>query len=156
MLRAGHPVGVITGGGCGAARTQEPHLADRFFARRRCPQWTWQGAGTPAQGPDGVEKGFAGAAWQTVWQQRAEAGVLCPPKRHSLRPGPRRRRRWLGCGRSSRPSTPSSTTPSDWTESARMTSVACRPAGRPRSRCIISASWCMHNAAGLGGLLRIC
>ena len=54
----------------------------------------WQGADPPAQGPYVVAKGFEGVAWQTVWQQHYGAVVLCPLKRHSQRPGPKRLRRW--------------------------------------------------------------
>jgi hypothetical protein len=95
LLLAVNPVGVITGFGCGPASTKDQPLADTFFARRQHPQSQWQGAGAPAQGPYGVDKGFEGAALQTAWRQHYGATVLCPPKRHSRRPWPKRLRRWL-------------------------------------------------------------
>src|SRR5262245_24313763 len=95
MILAVNPVGVITGFGFGAASTKDQPLADTFFALRRYPQPQWQGAGAPAQGPYVVDKGFEGAAWQTTWQQRYGATVICPPKRNSTRPWPKRLRRWL-------------------------------------------------------------
>ena len=95
LLLAVHPVGVITGCGSGAARTQEQPLADTFFALRRSPQPQWQGAGAPAQGPYVVDKGVEGRAWQTAWRQHYGATVIYPPKRQSPRPWPKRLRRWL-------------------------------------------------------------
>jgi hypothetical protein len=95
LLLAVNPVGVITGFGFGPASTKDQPLANTFFALRRFPQGAWQGAGAPAQGPYVVDKGFEGVAWQTVWQQRYGAVVLCPPKRNSTRPWPKRLRRWL-------------------------------------------------------------
>jgi hypothetical protein len=95
LLRAVNPVGVITGFGFGPANTKDQPLADTFFALRRFPQGAWHGAGAPAQGPYVGDKGFEGVAWQTVWQQRYGAVVLCPPQRNSTRPWPKRLRRWL-------------------------------------------------------------
>jgi hypothetical protein len=95
MILAVNPLGVITGFGLGAASTKDQPLADTFFALRRYPQAAWQGAGTPAQGPYVVDKGFEGVAWHTVWQQHYGAAVICPPKRNSARPWPKRLRRWL-------------------------------------------------------------
>jgi hypothetical protein len=45
VIWAVHPVGVITGGGVGAASTKDQPRADTFFALRRHPQPQWQGAG---------------------------------------------------------------------------------------------------------------
>jgi hypothetical protein len=42
-----------------------------------------------------VDKGFEGGAWQTAWQQHDGVTVICPPKRNSTRPWPKRLRRWL-------------------------------------------------------------
>lgn len=95
VIVAVNPVGVITGFGVGAASTKEQPLADTVFARRRHPQPQWHGAGAPAQGPDGVDKGFEGAAWQRAWRQHYGAAVLGPPKRPSTQPWPQRLRRWL-------------------------------------------------------------
>jgi hypothetical protein len=69
LLLAVHPVGVLTGLGFGAASTKAHPLADTVFALRRYPQPAWQGAGVPAQGPYGVDKGCEGAAWHTAWPQ---------------------------------------------------------------------------------------
>jgi hypothetical protein len=95
LILAVNPVGGITGLGCGAASTKEQLLADPWFARRRYPQPQWPGAGAPAPGPYVVAKGFEGVAGQTVWQHVYGATVLCPPKRQSTRPWPKRLRRWL-------------------------------------------------------------
>jgi Transposase DDE domain len=95
MMLAVNPLGVITGFGLGAASTKDQPLADTFFALRRHPQPQWLGAGAPAQGPYVVDKGFEGAAWQTAWRQHYGAAILCPPKRNSTRPWPKRLRRWL-------------------------------------------------------------
>jgi hypothetical protein len=95
LLVAVNPVGVITGFGFGAARTQEQSLADTFFALRRFPQPQWQGAGAPGHGPSVVDKGFEGAACQAGWCQHSGVSVLWPPKRNSRRPWPKQLRRWL-------------------------------------------------------------
>jgi hypothetical protein len=92
-LLAVSPVGVITG--FGAASPKDQLLADTFFALRRFPQPQWSGAGAPAQGPYVVDKGFAGAADHTAWAQQYGVRGICPPKRNSTRPWPKRLRRWL-------------------------------------------------------------
>lgn len=95
MILAVNPVGVITGVGFGAASTKDQPLADTFFALRRHPQPLWHGAGAPAQGPYGGDKGFEGGALQRAWRQDYGAAILCPPKRNSTRPWPKHLRRWL-------------------------------------------------------------
>lgn len=95
LLLAVSPVGIITGFGLGPASTQEQLLADTLFALRRSPQPQWRGAGAPAQGPYVVDKGFAGGPEHTIWAQQYGTRVICPPKRNSTRPWPKRLRRWL-------------------------------------------------------------
>jgi hypothetical protein len=51
--------------------------------------------GTPACGPYGVDKGCEGQANQQTWWKSYVAQVLCPPKRNSRAPWPKRLRRWL-------------------------------------------------------------
>jgi len=87
------PGGVITGFGFGPARTKAQGVAETFFVLRRCPPPQGRGAGAPAQGPSVVDKGFAGASQHLAWSQPYGARVICPPKRHSRRPGPTRLRR---------------------------------------------------------------
>jgi hypothetical protein len=95
LLLAVSPVGSITGFGFGPASTKDQLLADTLFALRRSPQPQWRGAGAPAQGPYVVDKGFAGVAEHTAWYQQYGARVICPPKRNSTQPWPKRLRRWL-------------------------------------------------------------
>lgn len=45
-------MGVITGVGFGAARTQDPPLAETCFAARHCPPPGLPSVGAPAEGPD--------------------------------------------------------------------------------------------------------
>lgn len=95
MILAVNPVGAITGFGVGPASTKDQLLADTFFALRRSPHPAWHGARAPARGPYVVDKGFEGGAWQTAWRQHYGATVICPPKRNSTRPWPKRLRHWL-------------------------------------------------------------
>jgi hypothetical protein len=95
LLLAVSPVGSITGFGFGPASTKDQLLADTLFALRHSPQPQWRGAGAPAQGPYVVDKGFAGVAEHTAWDQQYGARVICPPKRNSTQPWPKRLRRWL-------------------------------------------------------------
>jgi len=95
LLVAVNPVGVITGFGFGPASTKDQPLAETFFAVRSCPHPGLPGVGAPALGPYVTDKGFEGQASHQLWQQSYGATVLCPPKRNSKRPWPRRWRRWL-------------------------------------------------------------
>jgi hypothetical protein len=98
LLLAVNPVGVITGFGFGPASTNDPPLADTFFALRRPPPRV-PSVGSPAWGPYVVDKGFEGQANQARWGQTYGAEVICPPKRHSQTPWPKALRRWLAGGR---------------------------------------------------------
>ena len=95
LLLAVPPLGGLTGLGCGAARTQEPPLAETFFALRRQPPPRGASVGAPAQGPYVVDKGCEGQAKQRTWGRTYGAQVICPPKRHSKTPWPKPLRHWL-------------------------------------------------------------
>lgn len=95
LLLAVNPVGVITGFGFGPASTKDQPLAETFFALRRQPQPGLASVGAPARGSYVVDKGFEGQANQRAWWRSYGAQVICPPKRHSKTPWPRRLRRWL-------------------------------------------------------------
>ena len=95
LLLAVNPVGVITGFGFGPASTKDQPLAATFFALRRQPHPGLASVGAPARGPYVVDKGFEGQANQRAWWRSYGAQVLCPPKRNSQTPWPKRLRRWL-------------------------------------------------------------
>jgi hypothetical protein len=95
LLLAVNPTGVITGFGCGAASTKDQPLAETFFALRRHPRPGLASVGAPACGPYVVDKGFEGQANHQTWWQAYGAQVICPPKRTSRAPWPKRLRRWL-------------------------------------------------------------
>ena len=95
LLLAVNPVGVITGFGFGPASTQDQPLVETCFALRRRPHPGLLSGGSPALGPDVVDKGFEGQANQARWWQTYGAQVLCPPKRNSRTPWPKALRRWL-------------------------------------------------------------
>jgi len=95
LLMAVNPVGVVTGFGFGAASTKDQPLAETFFALRRHPCPGLASVGAAAWGPYVVDKGFEGQANQQTWWQAYGAQVLCPPKRNSRAPWPKRLRRWL-------------------------------------------------------------
>jgi hypothetical protein len=95
LLLAVNPVGVITGFGFGPASTKDQPLAAPFFALRRQPHPGLASVGAPARGPYVVDKGFEGQANQRAWWRSYGAQVLCPPKRNSKTPWPKRLRRWL-------------------------------------------------------------
>jgi hypothetical protein len=95
LLLAVNPVGVITGFGFGAASTKDQPLAETFFALRRHPHPGLTSVGAPAFGPYIVDKGFEGQANQATWWRAYGAQVICPPKRNSRSPWPKRLRRWL-------------------------------------------------------------
>jgi hypothetical protein len=94
LLLAVHPIGVITGFGFGAARTRDQPVAETFFALRRQPQPGLASVGAPACGPYVVDKGCEGPANHQTWWRASGAQVLCPPKRNSTAPWPKRLRRW--------------------------------------------------------------
>lgn len=95
LLLAVHPRGVSTGFGGGPASTQDQPLAETCCARRRPPPPGLASGGAPACGAYVVAKGFEGHAKQVTWWRAYGAQVLCPPKRHSRAPGPKRLRRWV-------------------------------------------------------------
>ena len=95
LLLAVTPVGVITGFGFGPASTKDQPLADTFFALRRQPHPGLASVGAPPRGPYVVDKGFEGQANQQAWWRSYGAQVICPPKRNSKTPWPKRLRRWL-------------------------------------------------------------
>ena len=95
LLLAVNPVGVITGFGFGPASTKDQPLAEPFFALRRQPHPGLASVGAPARGSYVVDKGFEGQANQRAWWRSYGAQVICPPKRNSKTPWPRRLRRWL-------------------------------------------------------------
>jgi hypothetical protein len=64
-------------------------------ALRRQPHPGLASVGARARGPYVVDKGFEGQANQRAWWSIYGAQVLCPPKRHSKTPWPKRLRRWL-------------------------------------------------------------
>jgi hypothetical protein len=99
LLLAVTPVGVITGFGFGPASTKDQPLAETFFALRRQPHPGLASVGAPARGPYVVDKGFEGQANQRAWWRSYGAQVICPPKRNSKTPWPKRLRRWLAGGR---------------------------------------------------------
>ena len=90
-----NPAGVVTGFGFGAASTKDQPLAETFFVLRRHPHPGLASVGAPACGPYVVDKGFEGHANQQTWWQAYGAQVICPPKRNSRAPWPKRLRRWL-------------------------------------------------------------
>jgi hypothetical protein len=95
LLLAVNPVGVITGFGCGAARTQDQPLAETFVALRRYPQPGLASVGAPTRSPYIIDKGFEGQANQTAWWTIYSAQVICLPRRTRKRPWPKPLRRWL-------------------------------------------------------------
>jgi len=94
LLMAVNPVGGITGFGFGPASTKDQPLAETFFALRRPPHPGLPSVGAPACGPYGVDTGCEGHANQQPWWQAYGAQVICPPKRNSRVPWPKRLRRW--------------------------------------------------------------
>ena len=153
LLMAVHPVGVMTGLGCGPASAKDHPLAAPFFAWRRPPHPGLPSVGAPACGPYVVDKGFAGQANPQTWWQAYGAQVLCPPKRKSRHLGPSGSGAgWRGCVRASRPSMRSAGIRSASIVNGPMTSGGFRRAWRRRWPCITFVSGCMHNWAGHGWL----
>jgi hypothetical protein len=95
LLLAVNPIGVITGFGFGPASTKDQPLAETFFALRRHPHLGLPSVGAPASGPYVVDKGFEGQTNQMAWWRAYGAQVICPPKRNSRAPWPKRLRRWV-------------------------------------------------------------
>jgi hypothetical protein len=95
LVMAVNPVGVLTGFGCGPASAKDQPRAAPFVALRRYPHAGLPSPGAPACGPSVVDKGCEGQANQQTWWQAYGAQVICPPKRNSRAPWPKRLRRWL-------------------------------------------------------------
>jgi hypothetical protein len=95
LLMAVNPRGIISGFGVGPASAKDQSLAETFFALRRHPHPGCLSVGKPALGPYLCDKGFEGQAAHARWWQCYGAQVLCPPKRNSHQPWPKRMRRWL-------------------------------------------------------------
>lgn len=95
LLMAVNPVGVITGFGFGSASTKDQPLAETFFALRHQPNPRLLSVGAPAAGPYVADKGFEGQENHERWRLYYGAQVICPPKRNSRIPYPKRLRRWL-------------------------------------------------------------
>jgi hypothetical protein len=95
VLLAVNPWGMITGFGFGPASTKDQPLAETFFALRRSSHPGLASVGLPACGPYVVDKGFEGHALHQTWWRAYGAQVICPPKRNSQVPWPKRLRRWL-------------------------------------------------------------
>jgi len=95
LLMAVNPVGVVPGFGCGPASSNDQPLAATCLAWRRSTHPGLPRVGAPALGPYGVEKGLEGQAHHATWWQTYGAQVLCPPKRQSRAPWPKRLRRWM-------------------------------------------------------------
>src|SRR5262245_34492372 len=94
LLLAVNPWGMITGFGFGPASSKDHPLAGTFFALRRYPHPGLASVGFPACGPYVVDKGFEGQALHQTWWRAYGAQVICPPKRNSRVPWPKRLRRW--------------------------------------------------------------
>jgi hypothetical protein len=95
LVIAVNPVRVLTGVGFGPARSNDQPLAETFLAARRHHHPGLPSVGAPALGPYVVDKGFEGQAQHATWWQIYGAQLICPPKRHSRAPWPKRLRRWL-------------------------------------------------------------
>jgi hypothetical protein len=95
LLMAVNPRGVITGFGVGPASAKDQPLAETFFALRRHSHPGCRSVGQPALGPYVSDKGFEGQAAHARWWDCYGAQILCPPKRNSRQPWPKRVRRWL-------------------------------------------------------------
>jgi len=86
---------MITGFGFGPASAKDQPLAETFFALRRHPHPGLASVGAPACRPYVVDKGFEGQVKQGTWWRAYGAQVICPPKRNSRAPWPKRLRRWI-------------------------------------------------------------
>ena len=95
LLTAVTPEGVITGFGFAPASTNDHALAETFFALRRTPAAAVPSAGRPAADCYVADTGFVGAQPHRHWREAYGARVICPPKRTSRTPWPRRLRRWV-------------------------------------------------------------
>jgi len=97
LLVAADPMGVITGFGFGPASTKDQRMAETFFTLRHRPDPRLPSVGSSADAETYyvVDKGFEGEEHHRRWSDRYGARVVCPPKRNSLKPWPKRLRRWV-------------------------------------------------------------
>jgi hypothetical protein len=98
LLTAVDPTGVITGFGFGPASTKDQRMAETFFALRHQPDPRLPSVGSssaPAEAYYVVDKGFEGEEHHRRWSAHYGARVVCAPKRNSLKPWPKRLRRWV-------------------------------------------------------------
>lgn len=95
LLSAVTPEGVVTGFGFGPASAKDQPLAESFFALRCAPERGALTIGHRAAGCYVVDTGFEGAVNHRRWGEAYGAQVLCPPKRTSRQPWPKRLRRWV-------------------------------------------------------------
>jgi hypothetical protein len=99
LLVAADPTGVITGFGFGPASTKDQPMAETFFALRHRPDPRLPSVGYSLAASEPyyyvVDKGFEGEKSHRRWSDRYGVRVVCAPKRNSLKPWPKRLRRWL-------------------------------------------------------------
>jgi hypothetical protein len=95
LLVAVDPTGVITGFGFAPASTKDQPLAETFFAVRHRTDPRLPSVGSAAEAPYVADKGFEGEENHRRWLECYGAQVVCPPKRNSLKPWPKRLRRWV-------------------------------------------------------------
>ncbi|PLS86318.1 MAG: transposase [Actinobacteria bacterium] len=96
LIVAVDPTGVVTGFGFGCASTKDQPMAETFFAVRHRPNPRLPSVGSAAGGLYYVaDKGFEGAENHRRWLDCYGARVVCPPKRNSRKPWPKRLRRWV-------------------------------------------------------------
>ena len=95
MLVSANPQGVITGFSFAPASTKDQALAEDFFAFRHTPHPRVPTVGSSAQGYYVVDKGFEGKERHQQWNYHYGVQVICPPKRNSKSPWPKRLRRWV-------------------------------------------------------------
>jgi len=95
LLISATPAGVITGYGLAPASVKDQPLAETFFAARHAGAPRLPGVGAKSRAPYVVDKGFEGYDLHQHWCGDYGASVICLPKRNSLKPWPRRLRRFV-------------------------------------------------------------
>ena len=95
LLVSANPQGVITGFSFAPASTKDQTMAEDFFAFRHDPQPRVPTVGDPAVSYYVVDKGFEGKDRHQLWYQHYGAQVVCPLKRNSCQPWPKKLRRWV-------------------------------------------------------------
>jgi len=94
LLLSVNPQGVITGFSFAPGSTKDQALAEDFFAFRHTPHPRLLTVGGPAWGCYVVDKGFEGKERHQHWYGHYGVQVVCPPRRNSPNPWPKRLRRW--------------------------------------------------------------